>query len=99
MAANEARFRELNEGAQERRRETGDGRFVCECANSGCMTWLVVEATDYERIRRNPLWFIIAPGHDKPEIERVVERHDGYDVVEKPPEVAHIVAPDGEGQM
>ena len=31
----------------------------------------------------SPLWFIVAPDHEIPEVEVVVERHDRFRVVEK----------------
>jgi hypothetical protein len=37
LAMNEARFREINESAQPQRESQGSGRFVCECADRGCM--------------------------------------------------------------
>jgi hypothetical protein len=91
LAANEARFRDINEGAEDRRRETNAGRYVCECANSGCVSWIVVDRETYERVRSNPRHFLVLSGHELPEIEVVVERTDDYLVVEKPDEVAHIV--------
>ena len=40
----------------------------------------------YEQLRQSPIRFAVAPGHERPEIEDVVERHDAYYVVEKHPE-------------
>jgi hypothetical protein len=93
LAANEARFREINAGAQPRRVETGEGRFICECASSACVTWLEVDPAEYDQIHQNPRLFVVKPGHEQPDIERVAERHDRYFVVEKPDEVAHVVEP------
>ena len=91
LAANEARFREINESAQPARESQGVGRFVCECADRGCMAWIDVPAAEYAGVRANPRHFVIAPTHEVPDIESVVERHEAYWVVEKPEEVAHIV--------
>jgi hypothetical protein len=38
---------------------------------------------EYEAVRRIPTHFVVAPGHDVPEIERVVEKTERYVVVEK----------------
>jgi hypothetical protein len=38
---------------------------------------------DYERLRSEPTHFGVIPGHELPDVERVVERHDHYFVVEK----------------
>lgn len=91
LAANEARFREINESAQPQRRSRGTGRFVCECADRGCMAWLDVPLEEYALVRQNERRFIVAPTHEIPGAETVVERKDGYFVIEKPDEVAHIV--------
>ena len=37
----------------------------------------------YERVRQNPRRFLLAPGHEVPEVEVVVERAEAYVVVEK----------------
>src|SRR4051794_17057098 len=96
LAANEARFREMNENAQPRREESDEGsRHICECANSGCVAWISVPPADYARVRETPRQFLVKPGHEKPDIEDVVERQGGWFVVAKPDEVAHIVDPDG----
>ena len=91
LAANEARFREINESAQPQRESRGTGRFVCECGDRSCMAWLEVPVDVYLRVRQNPRHFLVLPTHEIPDIETIVERGDGYFVVEKPEEVAHIV--------
>jgi hypothetical protein len=37
----------------------------------------------YESVRANPRRFIVKPGHERRELERVVDARDGYLVVEK----------------
>ena len=37
----------------------------------------------YERVRANPLWFAVVPGHEIEGVEDVVERNDTYYVVKK----------------
>ena len=91
LAANEARFRELNEDVQPHRESTGEGRYICECADAGCVAWIEVALEDYRRARSNPLWFLVKPGHQVPDIETVLETHPAWMLVEKPPEVRHIV--------
>ena len=93
LAANEARFREINEGAQPQRESRGEGRFVCECADRSCMVWIEVPAEAYAEVRRHPRHFIVAAGHEIPDVETVIERAEGYLVVEKPENVSHIVDP------
>jgi hypothetical protein len=91
LAQNEARFREINESAQPRRETQGGGRFVCECADRGCMQWIEVSPADYAAVRQHPRRFLIAPSHEVPDVETVIDRKPGYFVIEKPEEVAHIV--------
>ena len=91
LAQNEARFREINESAQPQRETQGGGRFVCECADRGCMQWIEVSPAEYAAVRQHPRRFLIAPSHEVPDIETIIERKSGYFVIEKPEEVAHIV--------
>jgi hypothetical protein len=91
LAQNEARFREINESAQPQRETRGEGRFVCECADRSCMLWIQVGADKYAAVRQHPRRFIVAPTHEVPDVEAIVERQEGYYVIEKPEEVAHIV--------
>jgi hypothetical protein len=39
--------------------------------------------------------FVLVPGHEDPQIERVVERSEGYVVVDKRPEAEPFVGADG----
>ena len=91
LAANEARFREINESAQPQRESHGTGRFVCECADQGCMAWIEMTADEYAAVRAHPRRFVIVPTHEVPDIETIVERHPGFFVIEKPDEVAHVL--------
>jgi hypothetical protein len=84
---NEALFREVNENiarSEERMDSVSDSFSVfCECALADCRTQIEIRLTEYVRVRRHTHRFIVAPGHDQPEIERVVERHPDYVIVEK----------------
>jgi hypothetical protein len=81
-AKNQSLFREVNE----RVRNVADQNridLLCECADEDCLVTVTLTPDEYESIRANPLRFPVAPGHGVPEIERVVEEHDDYIVVEK----------------
>ncbi len=85
LAANEDTFREVNEGIA-RGQWPGDDKpasFRCECARLGCNLLIAVPLPDYERVRGHARRFIVAPGHELPEVEAVVERQSAYVVVEK----------------
>jgi hypothetical protein len=88
MARNEALFREVNEriedvqagfSAQER------VDFLCECGSDDCTQPISLTLAEYEQIRKNPKHFVVVPGHDVVDVERVVEQTDHYAVVEKLP--------------
>ncbi|MGI9110630.1 MAG: hypothetical protein ACR2GT_00200 [Gaiellaceae bacterium] len=87
LARNEVLFREVNEQVLEVAAGHGqDGHryeFFCECSNRDCTLKLSLAVEAYEAVRAYPDRFAVAPGHGMPEIERVVERCDGYDVVAK----------------
>ena len=88
--------REINESAQPQRESRGSGRFVCECADRGCLQWIEIDTEEYAAVRRHPRRFIVVPTHEIPDVETIVDRKPGYFVVEKPDEVSHIV--EGEPQ-
>jgi hypothetical protein len=94
LAANEVRFREINEAAQPQRETQGRGPFVCECADRSCAALLEMPLDEYAAVRRHPRWFIVAPAHEIPDLEQIVERQDGYFVIEKPEEVSHVTGDD-----
>ena len=57
--------------------------ILCECSHDDCTGSLPLSLPEYERIRSSPNLFMIAPGHESPEFDRVVEaRHDST-LVEK----------------
>jgi hypothetical protein len=92
---NEATFRSINECI-----ERGDGAqrdparvgFRCECARLGCTTIIELPCAAYEAVRAHSRRFLVAPGHVVPETEEVVERRDGYEVVEKFGEAGRVAA-------
>ncbi len=83
-ARTQSLFREVNEriGDVSDERVT-EGEVLCECANTECVATLSITLDEYEAVRRIPTHFLIAPGHDLPEIERIVATNDRYVVVEK----------------
>jgi hypothetical protein len=53
---------------------------------------LPLTIVEYEAVRSDPRQFIVAPGHELPEIEAVVARNRAYQVVLKEGEAAEFVA-------
>jgi hypothetical protein len=84
---NEALFREVNvhiADLEERVHATDDLLpLVCECARSGCSAPIEVESAIFQRVRENPLRYLVLPGHEQLDVESVVERHQRYFIVEK----------------
>lgn len=86
-ARNEAVFRRVNERLEEVNEAFAtmvDGaEFVCECADIGCVERIELGIEQYEAVRDVPTHFIVKPGHELADEERVVETHGEYLVVEK----------------
>ncbi len=59
--------------------------FFCECGARDCVVKIPLSVAEYEVAHAAPDRFTIAPGHETRAIERVLERHDRYEVVEKLP--------------
>ncbi len=81
----EALFREVNERIAESaaRFEAEEAEFVCECADAACAHRVPAPLQVYEDVRRRPTRFLLAPGHDDARFEEVLERRNGFHVVEK----------------
>ena len=83
-AKNESLFREVNERLEELRSPTASFiDFVCECSRDDCAEQILLTTSEYEKLRREPDRFAISPGHNNPELDRVVVENDRYLVVEK----------------
>lgn len=85
---NEALFREVNETVaklEERLDAKGSDLLpvICECALTDCLTRLEISLVEYANVRKYSHRFIVARGHEQPEVERIVRRARGYVVVEK----------------
>jgi hypothetical protein len=94
LAQNEAMFRAANERMadwEEIHVTNGRESYFCECANPHCREKVSLHKADYERVRSNPLHFFIVEGHELPEVEAIIERNEGWSVIEKDPEVQEIV--------
>jgi hypothetical protein len=58
-------------------------QVICECLQVTCRERIGLAADAYEGIRGRPEAFVVLPGHERLEIEQVVQRHEAYLVVEK----------------
>lgn len=86
-AENELLYRELNERIRDVNEQFGlDGdrlELVCECSRLGCSERIVLTPAEYANVRAHSARFALVPGHEDPQLERVVERNDRFAVVEK----------------
>lgn len=85
---NEALFREVNENIAKLEERLGPDTFdplqvVCECASKGCETKLEISYEEYSRVRDHHDHFVVARGHEDPSVERVLEEHRDYMIVQK----------------
>ena len=85
---NQSLFRDINERIAEfnadivPRTET-EWEFLCECADTDCKSTISLTRAEYEAVRLVPTHFPILPGHQVPEVERVVEKTKRFYIVEK----------------
>ena len=87
IGRNEDLFRKVNdqiEGVNEAfGRITGTMSILCECSKLECIEQIDLTVDEYRRLRAEPTRFAVMPGHELPDVERVVERHEAYFAVEK----------------
>jgi hypothetical protein len=84
-ATTEALFRDVNERIAEsaERFAAESAEFVCECADPNCTHRVPARLTEYEQVREEPTTFLVTPGHELPDIERVVDDRGRFRVVDK----------------
>jgi hypothetical protein len=97
LAKNESLFRAVNErldkiGEAVPWSKTTD--YLCECSDTKCFANIELTNDQYERARSRPTVFILVPGHERAEIERVVEENERFLLVEKTVAVEEIVEQD-----
>jgi hypothetical protein len=85
IAANESLFRSVNEKIEDvslgLSLATQNITAVCECGDLKCAEHLDIDLTTYEQVRSDPTWFVVVSGHEIADVEEIVERHDGFDIV------------------
>ena len=84
-ARTESLFRDVNERIAEsaERFDANRTQFVCECADPNCTHRVEATLDEYEDVRSDGATFMLEPGHEDKDIERVVERRGRFHVVEK----------------
>jgi hypothetical protein len=101
IGLNEAVFREVNERITDLAAHFGLEEqpldLVCECGDPSCVERISMSRDEYEQLRSDPTHFAVFPGHEEPDVETVIERRGGFDVVRKhegaPAEIAERTDP------
>lgn len=103
IGLNEAVFREVNERIEDLA-ETFDLRtqsldLICECGDATCVERISMTHGEYKELRSDAHQFAVHSGHEYPDVESVVARLKGYDVVRKdrgvPAQIAEQTDPRG----
>jgi hypothetical protein len=87
-ATNENLFREVNEQIEEEVEHAPLVRsspvdFVCECSALDCVEPVRMTLDEYQQVRAEPTRFVVLSGHESADVERVVDRHARFVVVQK----------------
>jgi hypothetical protein len=101
IGLNEAVFRQTNERIEELNQTfatfTDRLLLVCECGDGACAEKISMSPAEYEELRSEASHFAIVPGHEIPDVEKVVAHREGYDVVSKhqgiPRQIAEVTDP------
>jgi hypothetical protein len=103
IGLNEAVFRAVNERIEDLA-ETFDLKtqpldLICECGDAACVERISMTPAEYEEIRSETHQFAVYPGHEYPDVENIVARLKGYDIVRKsegvPAQIAEQTDPRG----
>jgi hypothetical protein len=79
-------FRRVNEQLKAAEEPLGPEerlQFFCECGDPTCADFVFMSAAEYEEVRSDPRRFIVLPGHEELWVERILDRRNGYLLVEK----------------
>jgi hypothetical protein len=84
VADNEQRFRVFNDQVRQVRAELDTtSTFACDAATPAAPPGSTSPRTSTPTIRTNLRWFAVLPGHDTPDLERVLGRTSRYLLVQK----------------
>ena len=85
LVRNQVIFREVNERLRTMADAVPDGKadYVCECSSVDCTDKIELRLYEYEAVRARSKAFFIVDGHERLEVERIIDRNDHYIIVEK----------------
>jgi hypothetical protein len=93
LVRNQVVFREVNERILEIvPPDEQTLTLVCECSLPDCDATVEVARPEYEGVRSVPNHFVVAPGHEMLEVDRVVGYTGIYTLVEKKDSGAELAA-------
>jgi hypothetical protein len=70
----------------------GQLSVVCECGDEDCTAGIQLSVREYEAVRAVETQFVLIRGHERAEVEDVVDRAENWLVVRKRGEAAEIAA-------
>ena len=84
LAKNEAHFRNMNERLNDlTTSQASTTEYFCECSAASCVETLELTREEYEHARSLPTLFVVVPGHQRADVERVVDENARFMLVEK----------------
>jgi hypothetical protein len=88
IAKNETTLRATNRELERAGEEAGVPadqvmEVLCECGKEGCSGLITLTVAEYDDVHSQEDRFVVLPGHETTEIERVVDRRASYFVVDK----------------
>ncbi len=87
FVANQTVFRRSNERLSQRLGDFAPDsvQYVCECGDYSCVELISLLTSEYEHVRSNSAWFLIALDYEilAGDSERILETHEHHHVVEK----------------
>ena len=89
IGENEVLYRAVNERIEDLNEAFGmlaeSMAVICECGKLECTEQIQLPIPVYERVRADPAQFVVIPGHELPDVEHIVERHEGFNIIRKEP--------------
>ena len=88
IGENESYWRQVNELAPPHPGMLSE--VFCECGRLECRERVSMTASEYASVRARSTTFVVVPGHEIVDAERVIQTTERYSVVEKDGEAARI---------
>jgi hypothetical protein len=83
VARNEAMYRAVNREIEQESDPQDRLDVLCECGQDDCSATIDLTTAELDEAHRQRDRFVVAPGHEDEQIERVVTRTERYLVVDK----------------